>query len=84
MTVCSKNDHENAIAGLNHPEGALRPDDFVIIKANWENKDRNIAETAAELNILPDSIVFADDNPAEREIVRTQIKGCLLYTSRCV
>ena len=75
LTVCSKNDHENAIAGLNHPEGALRPDDFVIIKANWENKDRNIAETAAELNILPDSIVFADDNPAEREIVRTQIKG---------
>ena len=56
LTVCSKNDHENAIAGLNHPEGALRPDDFVIIKANWENKDRNIAETAAELNILPDSI----------------------------
>ena len=39
LTVCSKNDHENAIAGLNHPEGALRPDDFVIIKANWENKN---------------------------------------------
>ncbi|HJB61280.1 MAG TPA: HAD-IIIC family phosphatase, partial [Candidatus Ruminococcus gallistercoris] len=75
LTVCSKNDRENAIAGLNHPEGALKPDDFIVIKANWENKDRNIAETAAELNILPDSIVFADDNPAEREIVRTQIKG---------
>lgn len=63
------------LAGLNHPEGALRPDDFVIIKANWENKDRNIAETAAELNILPDSIVFADDNPAEREIVRHADQG---------
>jgi len=34
LTVCSKNDHENAIAGLNHPEGALKPDDFIIIKAN--------------------------------------------------
>ena len=76
LTVCSKNDHENAIAGLNHPEGALKPDDFIIIKANWENKDRNIIETAAELNILPDSIVFADDNPAEREIVRAQVSGC--------
>lgn len=75
LTVCSKNDHENAIAGLNHPEGALKPDDFIIIKANWENKDRNIIEIAAELNILPDSIVFVDDNPAEREIVREQIKG---------
>ena len=75
LTVCSKNDHENAIAGLNHPEGALKPDDFIIIKANWENKDRNIIETANELNILPDSIVFADDNPAEREIVRAQVPG---------
>lgn len=75
LTVCSKNDHENAIAGLNHPEGALRPDDFILIKANWENKDRNILETANELNIFPDAIVFADDNPAEREIVRAQIPG---------
>ncbi len=75
LTVCSKNDEENAIAGLNHPEGVLKPDDFIIIKANWENKDRNIAETAAQLNILPDSIVFVDDNPAEREIVKAQLKG---------
>ena len=75
LTVCSKNDHENAIAGLNHPEGALKPDDFIIIKANWENKDRNIVEIAQELNILPEAIVFADDNPAERAIVRAQVPG---------
>lgn len=75
LTVCSKNDHENAIAGLNHLEGVLRPSDFIIIKANWENKDRNLLETASELNILPDSIVFADDNPAERAIVLGQIPG---------
>lgn len=75
LTVCSKNDPENALAGLNHPEGALRPGDFTLIKANWENKDRNILETAAELSLLPDSIVFADDNPAEREIVRCQVPG---------
>ncbi len=75
LTVCSKNDEENAIAGLNHPEGALKPDDFIIIKANWENKDRNIANTASELNILPESIVFVDDNPAERAIVEAQLKG---------
>lgn len=75
LTVCSKNDPENALAGLNHPEGTLRPDDFTAIKANWENKDRNIAETANELNLLPESFVFADDNPAEREIVRGQLPG---------
>lgn len=73
LTVCSKNDHENAVAGLNHPDGVLKPDDFIIVKANWENKDRNIAETAAELNILPESIVFVDDNPAERAIVKAQL-----------
>lgn len=75
LTVCSKNDYENAEAGLNHPEGTLRPDDFTVIKANWENKDRNILETAQELTLLPESFVFADDNPAEREIVREQLKG---------
>lgn len=75
LTVCSKNDPENALAGLNHPEGSLKPDDFTVIKANWENKDRNIAETARELNLLPESFVFADDNPAEREIVREQLLG---------
>ena len=75
LTVCSKNDFENAEAGLNHPDGTLKPDDFTLIKANWENKDRNILETAEELNLLPESFVFADDNPAEREIVREQLKG---------
>ena len=75
LTVCSKNDEENAIAGLNHLEGVLKPDHFIIIKANWENKDRNIANTASELNILPESIVFVDDNPAERAIVEAQLKG---------
>lgn len=59
--------------GLNHPEGTLRPEDFVIIKANWENKDKNISEIASELNILPESIVFIDDNPAERSIVQSNI-----------
>ena len=46
LTVCSKNDEENALAGLNHPEGSLKPDDFIMIKANWDNKDRNIEAIA--------------------------------------
>ncbi len=75
LTVCSKNDEENAIAGLNHPEGVLKPQDFIVIKANWENKDRNIAQTASEINILPESFVFVDDNPAERAIVKAQLPG---------
>ena len=46
-----------------------------MIKANWEPKSRNIAAIAEELNILPDSLVFVDDNPAEREIVAAQVSG---------
>ena len=75
LTVDSKNDHENAIAGLEHPDGILKPDDFVVIKANWDPKSKNLADTAAELNLLPESFVFVDDNPAEREIIRSQIPG---------
>lgn len=75
LTVCSKNEEENALAGLSHPEGVLRPDDFVAIKANWLPKDKNIVDTAEELNILSEAFVFVDDNPAEREIVRGQLGG---------
>ena len=70
LAVNSKNEMGNALAGLNHPEGTLCPDDFIVIKANWEPKDKNFLAISRELNILPDSMVFLDDNPAEREIVR--------------
>lgn len=73
LCVNSKNEHEAAIAGLEHPEGALRSKDFICIKANWNSKDKNIREIAQELNIGLDSIVFIDDNPAERDIVMTQV-----------
>ena len=75
LTVNSKNEEENALAGLNHPEGILKPEDFILIKANWEPKSQNIVEIAQELAILPDSLVFVDDNPAEREIVQMQVPG---------
>ena len=75
LAVNSKNDYQNAIAGLNHPDGALRPEDFVSIQANWNPKSANILAIASELTLGPDSFVFADDNPAERDIVSTQIAG---------
>ncbi len=75
LTIDSKNDKENAIAGLEHPDGPLKPDDFVSIKANWEPKSENMKAIAAELNLLPESLVFVDDNPAERAIVSGQIRG---------
>ncbi|MCR4637967.1 HAD-IIIC family phosphatase [Ruminococcus sp.] len=73
LSVCSKNDMGNALLGLDHPCGVLRSSDFVSIKANWESKDRNIAETAAELSLGLDSFVFIDDNPAECAIIEAQL-----------
>ncbi len=75
LNVDSKNEEGNALAGLNHPDGALRPDDFIVIKANWEPKDKNFIQISEELNLLPESLVFIDDNPAERHIVREQLGG---------
>lgn len=69
LTVNSKNDLDNALAGLNHPSSLLRPGDFACIRANWQPKDRNFAEIAEELGLLPESLVLIDDNPAERAIV---------------
>ncbi len=75
LTVDSKNDHEIAMEGLDHPDSTLKADDFVVIKANWETKSKNLVDTANELNLLPESFVFVDDNPAERQIIRSQVPG---------
>ncbi len=75
LNVNSKNEYENAIAGLNHEAGTLKPDDFIIIKANWNPKNLNTKDIAEELNLGADSFVFVDDNPAERKIVENYIDG---------
>lgn len=75
LNIDSKNDYENAVAGLNHPDGILKPNDFIIIKANWEQKDKNFIEISNLLSLLPESLVFIDDNPAERLIINEQIPG---------
>ena len=75
LNICSKNDEENAIAGLKHPATVLGPDDFICIKANWDPKSVNLVNIANELNLLPESFVFVDDNPAEREIISSQVPG---------
>lgn len=73
LVINSKNEYDNAIAGLNHPSSILHKNDFTAIKANWNNKDKNMLELAQELNLGLDSFIFLDDNPVEREIVKTQL-----------
>ncbi len=73
LNINSKNERENALQGLQHPDSVLEQDDFIVIQANWEPKDKNFKEIAQKLNVLPESLVFIDDNPAERELIRTDM-----------
>ncbi len=70
LNINSKNEEDNALAGLSRPDSVLKPEDFIVIKANWEPKDENLRRIAEELNIGEDSLVFVDDNPAERHRVQ--------------
>lgn len=74
LTVCSKNNEDTAEEPFEkHPEMVLRLEDFSMFVANWEDKARNIRTIQQSLNIGMDSMVFLDDNPFERELVRTMI-----------
>ena len=73
LAVCSKNDPANAREGFSHPDSVLTLDDFSAFKANWDPKPASIRAIAAELNIGLDSIVFVDDNPAERALVAREL-----------
>lgn len=74
LAVCSKNDEAVAVAAFErHPEMVLRMGDIAAFSANWEDKATNIRAIADELNIGLDSIVFVDDNPVERDFVRSRL-----------
>jgi FkbH-like protein len=75
LNIISKNDHKNAIAGLNHPQMLLKPDDFICIKANWEPKSANLLDISREISLLPEAFVFVDDTIAEQDLVKQQIPG---------
>ena len=71
LAVSSKNTDSVARAVFDkHPIMILKPSDISIFQANWEDKASNITSIAKSLNLGLDSIVFIDDNPMERELVR--------------
>jgi FkbH-like protein len=71
LAVCSKNDRAKALRPFQeHPDMVLREEDIAMFVANWDNKVDNIRHIHAALNIGFDSMVFVDDNPFERNLVR--------------
>ena len=73
LAVCSKNDEETAKQGFEHPDSVLKLSHFSAFRANWEPKHENLTAIAKELNLGIDSLVFVDDNPAERALVASQL-----------
>ena len=74
LAVCSKNTESIAKEPFEkHPDMVLHLDDIAVFVANWENKVDNIKLIQSILNIGFDSMVFLDDNPFERNIVRESI-----------
>jgi len=74
LAVCSKNNEPAAKEPFEkHPEMILRLEDISMFVANWEDKATNIRSIQKMLNIGMDSLVFLDDNPFERNLVRSMI-----------
>ncbi len=74
LAVSSKNDEANALEPFDkHPDMTLRRSDIASFRANWQDKASNIRAIAADLNIGLDSLVFLDDNPFERSLVREEL-----------
>ena len=74
LAICSKNNMTDIEdVWTKREDMVLSRHDFVAMRINWQDKATNIRELAQELNIGLDSMVFVDDNPTERELIRQQL-----------
>jgi len=79
LAICSKNNPEDAIEVLEkHPGMLLRTKHFAAMRISWNDKSQGLREIASELNIGIDSLAFADDNPLEREQVRSAVPEAIV------
>ena len=74
LGIVSKNEESVALEAIEkHPEMILRLKDFVSWRINWQDKAQNIVDILAELRLGPQSVVFIDDNPVERDRIKNAI-----------
>ncbi|MCR4768697.1 MAG: HAD-IIIC family phosphatase [Bacteroidaceae bacterium] len=74
LAVCSKNNENDVLeAWEKNPFMVLKKEHFSAWRINWQDKATNIQELAKELNIGLDSMVFVDDNPTERALIKEML-----------
>ncbi|HYR07340.1 MAG TPA: HAD-IIIC family phosphatase [Longimicrobium sp.] len=78
LAAVSKNNEADAMQVLRkHDAMVLRPESFAAMRINWLPKHENVAAIAGELGIATDAIVFVDDNPDERALMRRMLPEVL-------
>ena len=76
LAICSKNEEKKALEAIeNNQNMVLKKSDFASWRINWNDKAKNVGEIISELNLTNESVVFIDDNKAERERVKGSLKG---------
>lgn len=70
LAVCSKNDPAVAASAFEHPASVLKPGDFAAFVCSWNDKASGLCQVAGQIGVGLDTLVFADDNPAECALVR--------------
>lgn len=79
LAIASRNEEALALEALaRRPEMALRQEDFAAWRIDWQDKAANLADLLAELNLGPQSVVFLDDSPAERDRIRQALPEVLV------
>lgn len=71
LAINSRNNREDALQVIRtHPNMILKENHFAALRLNWNDKAQNLRELAEELNIGLDAMVFLDDDPTNRSLVR--------------
>lgn len=78
LSIASKNNEELVWETMKKREMHLQKKDFLFSKINWKRKDMNIKKTLSQINIKSEDVLFVDDSPVERELVKKTINK--IYT----
>jgi FkbH-like protein len=78
LAINSKNNLDDALQVIEeHPDMILRKEHFACMKINWNDKVSNIQEISEELNFGLENFVFIDDDPINREFMKSSLPQVL-------